>query len=76
VKDEGGSESEDDPEQAHGHEMRAPGVLRFVLEQTLEAVAEIERSKLAAQRLIDVCFVWLEVGDGIGTGEAGETQQL
>ena len=56
--------------------MTAPRVLRLVLEQTLEAGAEVERSKLPAQRLVDICFVWLEIGDGIGTGEASETQQV
>jgi len=48
--------------------------LRFVLEKKLEAVAEIERSKLSAQRTIDVRFVWLESDDWIRTGEAGKTQ--
>ena len=56
--------------------MTAPRMLRLVLEQTLEAGAEIERSKLSAQRLVDICFVWLEIGDGIRTDEAGETQQM
>ena len=50
-------------------------MLRLVFEQTLEASVEIERAKFSAQRTIDVCSVWLEIGDGIGTGEAGETQQ-
>ena len=76
LKEDRGSESDDDPENTHGHEMAAPRLLRFVLEKTLEAAAEIERSKLSAQRTIDVCSVWLEIGDWICSGEAGETQQM
>ena len=64
VKEDRGDESDDDPENAHRHEMRASRVLRLVLEQTLEAGAEIERSKLSAQRTIDV--VQFVGGDKLG----------
>jgi len=56
--------------------MTAPRLLRFVLEKTLEARTEIERSKTSAQCTIDVLSVWLEIGDRNRNGEAGETQQM